>query len=55
MANNPKDIDHTDEELLGHEASDAALEAAARATGDAAMSIVGAPTVSVLFSCCGSD
>ena len=45
-----------DEDILGVDASDAALEAAASPTiRGAAFSFPNAPTVSVLFTCCGND
>jgi hypothetical protein len=53
MKDHAKDLDRQDEDLFVCEVSDEALEAAAETTASAAMSIVGAPTVSILFACCG--
>jgi hypothetical protein len=45
----------SDEQILTYEISDAALEAAANTLPGAAMSMPNAPTVSILFACCGND
>ena len=55
MNDDAEDLNQPNAELLHDEVSDEALEAAAHVSTDAAMSIVGAPTVSVLFACCGPD
>ena len=45
-----------DEDIFGFDVADAALEAAASPTiRGAAFSFPNAPTVSVLFTCCGND
>ena len=45
-----------DEDILAFDVADATLEAAAgTTTRGAAMSLPNAPTVSVLFTCCGND
>jgi len=53
MNDHAKDLEQHDEDLFAFEISDEALEAAAETTTKAAMSFVGAPTVSILFACCG--
>jgi len=50
-----KSLEADDEEILACDISDEAIEAAANATPGPAFSIVGAPTVSILFACCGND
>ena len=52
---NEADRDASDEQVLTFEISDAALEAAADALPGAAMSFPNAPTVSILFACCGNE
>jgi hypothetical protein len=54
-AMNDTDCETNDERVLTFEISDAALEAAADALPGAAMSFPNAPTVSILFACCGND
>jgi hypothetical protein len=54
MNDDIKDLNQPRTELLNAEVSDEALEAAADDPMAAAMSL-GAPTVSVLFACCGTD
>jgi hypothetical protein len=49
------DVEQSDDDVLVFEVSDNALEAAASPTAGAAMSFPNAPTVSVLFACCGND
>jgi hypothetical protein len=49
------DCTASDEQILTYEVSDAALEAAAAAPPGAAMSMPNAPTVSILFACCGNN
>jgi hypothetical protein len=44
-----------DEAVLYFEVSDDALEAAAETLKNPAFSMPNAPTVSILFSCCGTD
>jgi hypothetical protein len=53
MKDHARDPEQCDEDLFSLEFSDEALEAAAETTTQAAVSIVGAPTVSILFACCG--
>jgi hypothetical protein len=53
MNDHPRDLEQCDEDIILCEFSDEALEAAAETTASVAMSIVGAPTVSILFACCG--
>jgi len=48
-------FERSDEDILAFDVSDAALEAAASALPGAAMSFPTAPTVSVLFACCGNE
>jgi hypothetical protein len=48
-------LDQTEEKILTYEVSDEALEAAAGTTTGPAFTFAGAPTVSVLFACCGND
>ena len=45
----------SDDEILGAELPDAALEAAARAIPGTAMSFPNAPTVNILVICCNFD
>jgi len=45
----------SDDDILGFEVSDAALEAAARAVPGTAMSFPNAPTVSIIVICCSFD
>jgi hypothetical protein len=52
---NDTDCETNDERVLTFEISDAALEAAADVLPGAAMSFPNAPTVSILFACCGND
>jgi hypothetical protein len=52
---NETDRDGNDELILTNDISDAALEAAAEAMPGAAMSMPNAPTVSIIFACCGND
>jgi hypothetical protein len=55
MSNNTEVLGLSDEGILTFEVSDEALEAAAHATASPAMSLITAPTVSVLIACCGND
>jgi hypothetical protein len=50
-----KEFDQNDEDFFTISVSDDALEAAASPTAGAAMSFPNAPTVSILFACCGND
>jgi hypothetical protein len=50
-----KEFDQNDEDFFTFTVSDDALEAAARPTAGAAMSFPNAPTVSIVFACCGND
>jgi hypothetical protein len=50
-----KGLEPDDEEMLACDVSDEAIEAAANTIPGPAFSIVGAPTVSILFACCGND
>jgi hypothetical protein len=52
---NATDDEANDAQILTFEVSDAALEAAADTLPGAAMSFPNAPTVSILFACCGND
>jgi len=49
---NDTTIDQIEEEVLGYEVSDEALEAAAEKSKPA-FTLIGSPTVSVLVACCG--
>jgi hypothetical protein len=51
----PNDFEQSDEDVFAFTVSDDALEAAASPTVGAAMSFPNAPTVSILFACCGND
>jgi hypothetical protein len=58
MTDNTANLRQIDEDVFAwfaDEVSDAALEAAAGARTDAALSLLGAPTVNVLVNCCGND
>jgi hypothetical protein len=55
MNGNTKDIEQSDEDILGFEFSDEALEAAASVTTGPVMSLPSAPTVSILVACCSND
>ena len=55
MNDNINGLEQSDEDILIFDVSDEALEAAARATPGAAMSLPGAPTVSILVVCCSND
>ena len=55
MNGNTKDIEQSDEDILGFEVSDEALEAAASVTTGPVMSLPGAPTVSILVACCSNE
>ena len=50
-----EDFEQSDEDVFTFNVSDDALEAAASPTAGAAMSLPNAPTVSILFACCGND
>jgi hypothetical protein len=50
-----RDSDQTDEDFFTVTVSDDALEAAASPTAGAAMSFPNAPTVSIVFACCGNN
>jgi hypothetical protein len=50
-----RDSDQNDEDVFTFTVSDDALEAAASPTAGAAMSFPNAPTVSIVFACCGND
>jgi hypothetical protein len=45
----------TEDDIFAFEVSDEALEAAASTMRNPAFSFPNAPTVSVLFACCGND
>jgi hypothetical protein len=47
--------DQNDEDFFTLAVSDDALEAAANPVGRAAMSFPNAPTVSIVFACCGNN
>jgi hypothetical protein len=49
------DSDQNDEDFFAFTVSDDALEAAASPTAGGAMSFPNAPTVSIVFACCGND
>jgi hypothetical protein len=49
------DFDQNDEDVFSFTVSDDALEAAADPTAGAAMSFPNAPTVSIVFACCGNN
>jgi hypothetical protein len=49
------DRDSNDEQILIPDVSDVALEMAAQALPGAAMSMPNAPTVSIIFACCGNN
>ena len=55
MNDNTEEFERRDDDVLGFEVSDAALEAAANAIPGAAFSFPNAPTVSVLFACCSNE
>jgi hypothetical protein len=48
-------LEPDDEEILDFDVSDEAIEAAANTMPGPAFSIIGAPTVSILFACCAND
>ena len=50
-----RDSEQNDEDVFTFTVSDDALEAAASPTAGAAMSFPNAPTVSILFACCGNN
>jgi hypothetical protein len=52
MNDDAKDLDHSDQDILGGEISDEALEAAASAAQGAAQSFLGTPTFNFLVACC---
>jgi len=55
MTDNTKDLDRNDEDIFAFDLPDEVLEAAAVTMPNAAMSFPAAPTVSILFACCGND
>jgi hypothetical protein len=56
MSDNAGAFEPGDESILAFDVSDAALEAAAAtAIRGGAMTFPNAPTVSILFACCGND
>jgi hypothetical protein len=55
MVSVTQDLDANDAAVLYADVPDAALEAAADTLKNPAFSFPNAPTVSVLFSCCGND
>ena len=54
MNDNSPVLEKADEDILPFSFSDEALEAAASTATIAAVSMVGAPTVSILVTCCGN-
>ena len=50
-----KHLAQSDADILLFEVPDAALEAAAAAIPGGAFSMPNAPTVSIVFQCCGND
>jgi hypothetical protein len=55
MHESTHDVAPADDEILTFNVADAVLEKAANAFPGAAMSFPNAPTVSILFVCCGND
>jgi hypothetical protein len=55
MNSTAKNFAANDESVLYFEVSDAALEAAADSLKNPAFSMPNAPTVSIIFACCGND
>ena len=54
MNDNTQVLEKADEDILAFSFSDEALEAAASTAAIAAVTMVGAPTVSILVACCGN-
>jgi hypothetical protein len=54
MNGNTKVFENADEDILAFSIPDEALEAAASTAAMAAVTMVGAPTVSILVACCGN-
>jgi hypothetical protein len=54
MNGNTKVFESADDDILAFSFSDEALEAAASSASTAAVTMVGAPTVSILVACCGN-
>ncbi len=50
-----EEFDRNDEDFFTLNVSDDALEAAANPVAGAAMSFPNAPTVSIVFACCGNN
>jgi hypothetical protein len=55
MNDTAKDLEPSDDDIVAFDIADDALEAAAGAPADPAVTFVGAPTVSILFACCSND
>jgi hypothetical protein len=55
MSGATKEFDQNDEDFFTLTVSDDALEAAANPVAGAAMSFPNAPTVSIVFACCGNN
>jgi len=55
MNDNTRNSERGDDDIFACDISDEAIEAAANVAPGPAFSIVGAPTVSILFACCGND
>jgi aspartate/tyrosine/aromatic aminotransferase len=54
MNSNTQVLEKAGEDILAFSFSDEALEAAASTAAIAAVTMVGAPTVSILVACCGN-
>jgi hypothetical protein len=54
MNGNTQVFENADEDILAFSFSDGALEAAAGTATIAAVTMLGAPTVSILVACCGN-
>ena len=54
MSDNTQVLEKADEVILAFSVPDEALEAAASTAAIAAVTMVGAPTVSILVACCGN-
>jgi hypothetical protein len=54
MNGNTQVLEMANEDILAFSFSDEALEAAASTAAIAAVTMVGAPTVSILVACCGN-
>ena len=55
MTDDATEAEPSGEDILTFGVADDALEAAARPAAGAAMSFPNAPTVSILFACCGNN